>query len=142
MQATNEAEDVRLGLHRGQRLPFESPARFRVVVSGRRWGKTTLDKAEWENTRLIKDNVAEEVGKLKQQAGKDMIVMGSSGLAVSLAEMGLVDEFRIMVNPVVLGEGKPVFSGIHGQLKLKLLKARTFGNGNVLLYYAPAAKAA
>ena len=107
----------------------------KIVVS------TTLDKAEWENTRLIKDNVAEEVGKLKQQAGKDMIVMGSSGLAVSLAEMGLVDEFRIMVNPVVLGEGKPVFSGIHGQLKLKLLKARTFGNGNVLLYYAPAAKA-
>jgi dihydrofolate reductase len=107
----------------------------KIVVS------TTLDKAEWENTRLIKDNVAEEVGKLKQQAGKDMIVMGSSDLAVSLAEMGLVDEFRIMVNPVVLGAGKPVFSGIHGRMNLKLLKTRTFGNGNVLLYYAPEAKA-
>ncbi len=107
----------------------------KIVVS------TTLDSADWENTRLIKDNVAEEVGKLKQQAGKDIIIMGSSDLAASLAEMGLVDEFRIMVNPVVLGEGKPVFSGIHGQMKLKLLKARTFGNGNVLLYYAPAARA-
>ena len=107
----------------------------KIVVS------TTLDTADWENTRLVKDNLAEEVGKLKQQVGKDMIVMGSSGLAVSLAEMGLVDEFRIMVNPVVLGEGKPVFSGIHGRLNLKLLKARTFGNGNVLLYYAPAADA-
>jgi len=107
----------------------------KVVVS------TTLDKADWENTRLIKDNVAEEVGKLKQQAGKDMIVMGSSDLAVSLAEMGLVDEFRIMVNPVVLGAGKPVFSGIQGRMNLKLLKARTFGNGNVLLYYAPGEKA-
>ena len=106
-----------------------------IVVS------TTLDRADWENTRLIKDNVAEEVGKLKQQAGKDMIVMGSSGLAVSLAEMGLVDEFRIMVNPVVLGAGKPVFSGIQGMMNLKLLKARTFGNGNVLLYYAPGDKA-
>ena len=107
----------------------------KIVVS------TSLDKAEWENTRLIKDNVAEEVGKLKQQAGKDMIVMGSSGLAVSLAEMGLVDEFRIMVNPLVLGTGKPVFSGIQGRMNLKLLKARTFGNGNVLLYYAPGEKA-
>ena len=98
---------------------------------------TTLDNADWENTRLVKDNVAEEVGQLKRQSGKDMIVMGSSDLAVSLAEMGLVDEFRIMVNPVVLGEGKPVLSGIKGRLNLKLLKARTFGNGNVLLYYAP-----
>ena len=106
----------------------------KIVVS------TTLDRADWENTRLIKENVAEEVARLKAQDGKDLIVMGSSDLAASLAESGLVDEFRIMVNPVVLGEGKLVLSGIKRRLNLKLLKTRTFGNGNVLLIYAPAAK--
>jgi dihydrofolate reductase len=76
----------------------------------------------------------------KQQDGKDLIILGSSDLAASLADQGLVDEFRIMVSPVVLGEGKPVLNGIKTRLKLKLLSARTFGNGNVLLSYAPAAK--
>jgi dihydrofolate reductase len=97
----------------------------------------TLEKAEWNNTRLIKDNVAQEVTKLKQQPGKDLIIFGSSDLAASFAEMGLIDEYRIMVNPVVLGGGKPLFKGIAHKLNLKLVKTRTFGNGNVLLYYQP-----
>jgi dihydrofolate reductase len=97
----------------------------------------TLDAAEWNNTRLVRDDAAEEVATLKQQAGKDVIVMGSSDLAVSLAERGLIDEFRIMVNPILLGEGKPVFKGLNGDLRLKLLQARTFRSGNVLLTYAP-----
>jgi dihydrofolate reductase len=101
----------------------------------------TLDKAEWHNTRLIKDNVAEEVTRLKQQPGKDLIIMGSSNLSASFIDLGLIDEFRIMVNPVVLGDGKPLFKGIHDKLNLKLLKSRTFNSGNVLLYYQPAGKA-
>jgi dihydrofolate reductase len=96
---------------------------------------TTLDKAEWNNTRLVKDHIAEEVSKLKQQPGKDIAIFGSSDLAVSLIHMGLIDEFRIMVNPVVLGSGKRLFQGLQDKLNLKLIKTRTFHSGNVLLYY-------
>jgi len=97
----------------------------------------TLQKVEWENTTLVKNNFSEAVSKLKQQAGKDIAILGSSDLTVSLMEQGLVDEFRIMINPVVLGDGKPLFKGIKGQTKLKLIKTKTFKSGNVLLYYEP-----
>jgi len=100
----------------------------------------TLDKAEWNNSRLVKEHIAEEVSKLKQQQGRDLAIFGSSDLAVSLLQMGFVDELRIMVNPVVLGNGKPLFNGIHEKLNLKLLKAKTFRSGNVLLYYQPITK--
>jgi len=73
-------------------------------------------------------------------AGKDLAIFGSSDLAVSFIQMGLIDELRIMVNPVVLGSGKPLFNGIHEKLNLKLLKTRTFRSGNVLLYYQPITK--
>ena len=95
----------------------------------------TLDEVEWNNARLVKENIAEEISRLKQQPGKDMAIFGSSDLAVSLLQMGMVDELRIMVNPVVLGSGKSLFKGIHETLNLKLLKTRTFRSGNVLLYY-------
>ncbi|MBI3660338.1 dihydrofolate reductase [Candidatus Acetothermia bacterium] len=97
----------------------------------------TLGKVEWNNTRLVKDNIAEEISKLKQQSGKDMIIFGSSDLASTLTKLGLIDEYRIMVNPVVLGNGKPLFKGIKDKLNLKLLKTKTFSSGNVLLYYQP-----
>jgi dihydrofolate reductase len=97
----------------------------------------TLEKAEWKNTRLIKENIAEEVTNLKQQPGKDMLIFGSATLASSLTNLGLIDEYRIMVNPVVLGGGHPLFRGLNGRLHLKLSKIRTFDSGNVLLYYQP-----
>jgi dihydrofolate reductase len=97
----------------------------------------TLDKAEWQNTRLVKEHVAEEIANLKQQPGKDLAIFGSSDLAVSFIQMGLLDELRIMVNPVVLGSGKPLLKGIHDKLNLKLLKTMPFRSGNVLLYYQP-----
>jgi dihydrofolate reductase len=106
----------------------------KIVVS------RTLDKAEWANTRLIKDDVTEELTKLKQQPGKDIAILGSSDLTVSLLQMGLVDEVRIMVNPVVLGAGKSVFKTAVERIGLKLLKSRPFNSGNVLLYYQPAAR--
>jgi dihydrofolate reductase len=98
----------------------------------------TLEKAEWNNTRLVKENFVEEISKLKQQPGKDLIIFGSSDLAVSFIQQGLIDEFQIMVNPVVLGRGKALFAGIEEQLNLKLIQTRTFRSGNVLLYYEPA----
>ena len=97
----------------------------------------TLKKVEWKNTRLVKENIAEEITKLKQQPGKDLAIFGSSDLALSLIQMDLIDEYRIIVNPVVLGNGKPLFKGISEKLKLKLLKAKTFSSGNVILYYQP-----
>jgi len=95
----------------------------------------TLDKAEWNNTRLITDHVAEEITKLKQQPGKDLAIFGSANLTASLLHMGLVDEFRIMVNPIILGQGTPLFKDVNEKINLKLLKTRVFRNGNVLLYY-------
>ena len=97
----------------------------------------TLDKVEWSNSRLVKENIAEEVSQLKQQQGRDLAIFGSANLAVSLLEMGLIDELRIMVNPVVLGAGKSLFTGLHNKVKLKLIKTRAFRSGNILLYYQP-----
>jgi dihydrofolate reductase len=77
------------------------------------------------------------VARLKQQPGKDLIIFGSSNLACSFIRYGLIDEFRIMVNPVVLGNGKPLFTGIDKKLNLRLINTRIFNSGNVLLYYQP-----
>ena len=95
----------------------------------------TLQKAEWNNTRLIKDHIAEEITILKQQPGKDLALFGSANLLSTLIQMGLIDEHRIIVNPIVLGSGTPLYQGLKDKLNLKLLKTKTFRNGNVLLYY-------
>ena len=97
----------------------------------------TLQKVEWENTRLVKDNFTKVVSELKKEEGKDAAIFGSSDLAVTLMEQGLIDEYRIMVNPIVLGDGKPLFKGIKEKVDLKLIKTKVFKSGNVLLYYAP-----
>ena len=106
----------------------------KIVVS------RTLDKAEWANTRFIKDDITDELTKLKQQPGKDIAILGSPDLTVSLLQMRLVDELRIMVNPVILGAGKSVFMTAGERVSLKLLKSRPFNSGNVLLYYQPVAR--
>lgn len=98
----------------------------------------TLDKAEWNNTRLIRDGIAEEILKLKQQPGKDLALFGSANLMSTLMQLDLIDEHRIMVNPVVLGGGNPLFQRSQDKLNLKLIRTRIFGNGNVLLCYQPA----
>ena len=99
----------------------------------------TLQKAEWNNTRLIKDNIEEEILKLKGQLGKDMAVFGSADLLSTLIQMDLIDEHRIMVNPVILGSGNPLFKTISEKRKLQFVNIKTFRSGNVLLYYQPAA---
>ncbi len=97
----------------------------------------TLEKAEWQNTRLVKDNIEEEIRKMKKQPGKDMALLGSGSIVSELAQRGLIDEYRIMVNPVVLGDGKLLFKGLKNRLHLKLLTTIPFRSGNVLLYYEP-----
>jgi dihydrofolate reductase len=100
----------------------------------------TLDRSDWNNTRLINNDFAGEITRLKRLAGRDMIIFGSSDLAVSLLQANLLDELRIVVSPLVLGGGKALFQGLQGRLELKLLKARAFKNGNVLLFYQPVRK--
>lgn len=100
----------------------------------------TLDRVEWgdaQNTVLIKDNIAEEINALKQQPGKDIWFLGSTALAQTFMQLDLIDEYRINVNPVVLGQGKPFFANVTRTFPLKLLEARTFQSGVVALRYEP-----
>jgi dihydrofolate reductase len=97
----------------------------------------TLKRADWNNTRLVKDDMPGEVRRLKQGAGKDLTVLGSGSIVAQLAEEGLIDEYQVLLNPVVLGSGKTMFEGLKHRLALKLVRTRTFGNGNVLLTYVP-----
>jgi len=97
----------------------------------------TLDRVDWNNTRLVKTDMVAEVRKLKQGPGKDLTVLGSGSIVAQLAEEGLIDEYQVLLNPVVLGKGRTMFEGIRDTLKLKLAKTRVFGNGNVLLTYEP-----
>jgi dihydrofolate reductase len=103
----------------------------KVVVS------RTLERAEWANTRIVRADVAGEVAKLKRESPKGVLVMGSSDLAASLSGQGLIDEYRLMVNPIFLGAGKPVLAGLASDVRLTLRDVRRFRSGNVLLSYAP-----
>jgi len=100
----------------------------------------TFEKVDWNNSRLIKGDAVEELKKLKQQAGKDLFIFGSANLSSTFTKNGLIDEYRIMVNPIVLGAGVPLFKGNGEILKMKLLNSKSFHNGNVLLYYHPYGK--
>ncbi len=95
----------------------------------------TLQKVDWENSRLAKMSAADEVRKLKKQPGKDMAIFGSSDLCLELIENDLIDEYRIMVAPVVLGEGKRLFQGIEKRLSFKLVKTKIMKTGVVMLHY-------
>jgi dihydrofolate reductase len=97
----------------------------------------TLKTVEWKNTRLVKDNIVGEVRKLKQMPGKDMTLLGSGSIMTQFAEEGLIDEYQIMVDPVALGAGTPIFKDLKRKLDLKLTMTRTFKSGVVLLSYEP-----
>ena len=95
----------------------------------------TLSSAEWENTKLVKENVEEEITALKKQPGKNIILMGSSNLALTFINYDLIDEYRIIVNPVVLGKGNPLFHGADTRIHLDLIRSKPMGSGNVINYY-------
>ena len=99
----------------------------------------TLDKPLWNNTKLVKGGLAAEIRKMKEAPGSDMAILGSGSVVSQLAQEGLIDEFQIAVNPLVLGKGRTMFDGIKEKLTLKLTGSRTFRSGIVLLCYAPAA---
>lgn len=93
----------------------------------------TLEKADWTNSRLIKENAVEEVKKLKLDSGKDLFIFGSGDLSDTFLEAGLVDEIKVCIVPVILGSGKPLFK--HGRTKLKLLDVRPLKTGGLISRY-------
>ncbi len=101
---------------------------------------TTLNEVGWDGTAVIKSDVAEEVAKLKEQPGRDILVVGSSGLAQTLMQQGLVDEYRLWVHPIVLGSGKRLFREGGPTTTLRLVNTKTASSGLVILTYEPAEK--
>ena len=99
----------------------------------------TLENVDWKNTSIAKELVKEEILELKQQEGKNILV-GSPSLIVALAGLDLIDEYQLVVQPIVLGSGLPLFKNISDRIDLKLLKTKTFGGGAVTLYYEPTKK--
>lgn len=102
----------------------------------------TLDKADWNNTRLLNGDLVEEVRKLKNEPGDQLVIMGSGSIVAQLTDAHLIDEYQMILNPIALGAGRTMFDGINDKLNLRLTATRAFKNGNVLMSYEAAAKQA
>jgi len=98
---------------------------------------TTLEGTDWENTTLVKDNLKQKVLKLKEQPGKDLVILGSASIVSAFTQMGIIDEYRMIINPVILGDGKPEFGSGIGRRTLSLTDVKTLSSGVVILYYQP-----
>jgi len=95
----------------------------------------TLDEVTWENTKLIKGDLPVEIRKLKNVSDLDLVILGSGTIVSQLAEADLIDEYQLIVNPIILGSGRTLFEGVDHKLPLNLTSSRVFENGNVLLHY-------
>jgi dihydrofolate reductase len=101
----------------------------KIVIS------STLGQVDWKNSRLIKDNISEEIQKLKHQPGKNLVIAGGATVAQTFARLGLIDEYRLVVHPVILGKGKLLLKDVDARQKLKLIGTRSFNSGAVGLSY-------
>lgn len=126
--------------------PTADAIRLDPIVAGRMNGKEkivfsrTLERADWSHTRLVKGGMEQEVERLKLKPGKALLLLGSGNVMSQLAQQGMIDEYRLMMNPLVLGKGNPLFQGMEKRLDLTLAGVRGFHNGNVLLTYQPRGK--
>lgn len=105
----------------------------KVVVSNSL--QRVKETEDWKNVQLINSDIRNNLIKLKSQKGGNILLLGSCNLAVSLLEWGLLDEMRIMINPVVIGKGTPLFHGLKEKISFELTSSRNFKSGNILLYY-------
>lgn len=96
---------------------------------------TTLTNEDWSNTKIISTNILEEVTKLKEQDGKDLVIFGSPTLATSLMELGLIDEFQFTISPVILGEGKTFLRNVSQKATLELINTETLDSGVITAHY-------
>jgi dihydrofolate reductase len=98
----------------------------------------TLEHAEWPGSRIARGDLAQEIATLKGEPGKDMLAWGGAAFAQSLSRLGLVDEYRLILQPVVLGQGLPLFKDLTAPLRLELVDAQTYPSGASLHVYRPA----
>jgi len=119
--AKKNAPEVADGMNKAEKIVFSK----------------TLKQVKWNNTRVIKSNIVEEVQKLKETSGKSITILGSGSIVNLLAEKGLIDEFMIMIHPVAIGNGTPFLKDISENIDLELTKTKPFKGGTVLLYYQP-----
>jgi len=119
--AMESAPDIAKGMNSAEK----------IIFSG------TLKEAKWNNTRIIKDNIVEEVKKLKENGNKHMTILGSGSILSLFAENGLIDEYQFMIDPVFIGEGATVLKGKMKKLDLKLTKSKVYKSGVILTYYEP-----
>jgi dihydrofolate reductase len=123
-------------------LPLSGKTATKNEIAYARWAdkiphvvlSKTLDKVAWKTTRIVRD--LEEIRKMKQQPGKDMYVVGGATLVSSLMNLGLIDELRLMVNPLILGGGKALFKDVKERHALKLIRAKPLKSGKVGLTYS------
>ncbi len=98
----------------------------------------TLNSVEWNNSTLVKELIPTEITKLKQESGKDMVIYGSASIVQALTNLGLIDEYQLLVYPIILGGGKSLFQNIENKINLKLVQTKTHPSGVVVLYYQAA----
>lgn len=99
----------------------------------------TLESADWNQSRVARGDLAEEISALRREPGGDIIAHGGATFVQALSRQGLVDEYRLVINPVALGNGLPLFKDLSGPIKLQLVQASTFGSGAALHVYRPTA---
>jgi dihydrofolate reductase len=120
--AVKMVPDVAKGMNKAEKIVFSN----------------SMKNPKWNNTRVIKGDIVEEIRKLKNTSGKNMTILGSGSIITLFAEHGLIDEFQFMVNPRAIGSGTSIFKGIKHQLELKLVSTKAFKDGVVVLTYSPA----
>jgi len=119
--AMENSTDVAEGMNNAEKIVFSK----------------TLQAVHWNNTRIIGNNIVEAVKQLKTRPGSDLNLLGSGSILTLLADHGLIDEFQIMLDPVVIGSGVPIFSNISHKPDLELIHSQTFKSGVILLKYKP-----
>jgi dihydrofolate reductase len=100
----------------------------------------TLRDAAWSNTTVVSDGMPAAVRRMKEEPGPGMVILGSGSIVTQLAREGLIDEYQLVLNPVILGGGRQLCEGLGDRLGLRLDSARTFANGNVVLRYVPGSR--
>ena len=124
----------------------ESPTATKHDIEHARWVNQvpklvfsrSLDQVTWAHSRIVRGGIPEEIARLKQQPGKNLLMIGSTTTAQTFMRLGLIDEYRINVNPVVLGAGVPLFAGLQDSLTLRLVQAKSYASGVVGLHYQQA----
>jgi dihydrofolate reductase len=110
---------------------------FRMTQAEKLVFSRTLTQVTWINSRLLSENMVEEVGRLKQTPGKNMTLLGSGSILTQLADAGLIDNYQFMIYPLAIGQGTPIFHNLKQNLRLRLMSTRIFTSGTVLLSYQP-----